>query len=128
MNIEHLGLNVPDPAAMGDWYAEHLGMDVKLSQDAPVPVRFLADSDGDVMVEIYRNPAAPVPDYGATDPLALHLAFESENVAADYARLLAAGGTEHTPPSILETGDHLAILRDPWGVPVQLVRRARPML
>jgi hypothetical protein len=25
-------------------------------------------------------------------------------------------------------GDDLAMLRDPWGFPVQLVRRAKPMI
>lgn len=128
MNIEHIGLNVPDPIAMGDWYAEHLGMDVKLAKDEPVPVRFLADSAGDVMVEIYRNPNAPVPDYAAVDPLVLHIAFESDDVRADHDRLLAAGATVASPPAVLETGDAIAIVRDPWGVPVQLVKRARPML
>ena len=127
MEIEHLGLNVADPAAMADWYVEHLGMRIVLARDEPVPVRFLADSADDVMIEIYRNPEADVPDYSGVDPLVIHLAFASDDVPGDYERLLAAGGTPASEPALLDTGDHIAILRDPWGFPVQLCRRATPM-
>ncbi|HPD14228.1 MAG TPA: VOC family protein [Planctomycetota bacterium] len=128
MVIEHLGLNVPEPAAMADWYVAHLGLRVVLAKDQPVPVRFLADSAGRVMLEVYRNPAVPVPDYWAIDPLVLHLAFTSGDVPGDYRRFLAAGATAATAPNVLPTGDEIAIVRDPWGFAVQLVRRARPML
>jgi len=128
MKIEHLGLNVPDPAAMADWLVAHLGMRVVLARDEPLPVRFLADSASSVMVEIYRNPAAPVPDYSAADPLVLHLAFSSDDVEADYQRLLAAGAASASRPTLLPTGDEIAILRDPWGFPIQLVRRRKPMI
>ena len=128
MEIEHLGLNVADPAAMAGWYVEHLGMRVVLARDEPVPVRFLADSAGDVMLEVYRNPEAAVPDYSGVDPLVIHLAFASDDVGGDYERLLAAGATPAAEPEVLPTGDEIAIVRDPWGFPVQLVRRAAPML
>jgi len=128
MEIEHLGLNVAEPAAMADWYVEHLGMRVVRAADEPVPVRFLADSAGDVMLELYRNPEADVPDYSRVDPLVLHLAFASDDVRADYERLLAAGATPATEPWVTDSGDAIAIVRDPWGFPVQLVKRAEPML
>lgn len=128
MQIEHLGLNVHDPAAMAEWYVAHLGMRVVLAKDQPVPVRFLADSAGHVMVEVYHNPAVQVPDYWAIDPLMLHLAFASGDVPGDHRRLLAAGATSATEPNVLPTGDEIAIVRDPWGFAVQLVRRRTPML
>lgn len=128
MDVEHLGLNVRDPAAMAEWYAAHLGMRVVLAKDQPVPVRFLADSADDVMMEIYHNPAAEVPDYSTVNPLVLHLAFTSDDVRRDHARLLRAGATSASEPGVLPTGDEIAIVRDPWGLPVQLVRRKQPML
>jgi len=128
MKIEHLGLNVEDPVAMADWYVAHLGMRVVLAKDEPLPVRFLADSAGHVMIEVYHNQAADVPDYSLVNPLVLHLAFSSENVPRDYLRLLAAGATTATEPATLATGDQIAILRDPWGFPVQLVKRRQPMI
>ena len=128
MQIEHLGLNVSDPAAMADWYVAHLGMRIVVAKDAPVPVRFLAESAGHVRLELYNNPAAPVPDYSDVDPLVIHLAFCSPDAAADSQRLLAAGATPATETFLTPTGDQIAIVRDPWGFPVQLARRATPML
>ncbi len=128
MKIEHTALNVPDPVAMAAWYVEHLGFTVQRTSGPPVHAYFLADSAGTVMIEIYRNDAAPVPDYAAVHPLVLHLAFVSDDVMADRERLLAAGATAEgeidTPPS----GDTLAMLRDPWGIAIQLCQRAEPMI
>jgi len=128
MEIEHLGLNVADPAAAADWYVQHLGMRIVLASDEPVPVRFLADSAGHVMLEIYRNPEADVPSYADVDPLVLHLAFRSDDVAADAQRLLAAGATPAQEPFLTDSGDAIAIVRDPWGFPVQLAQRHAPMV
>ncbi|MHC4252591.1 MAG: VOC family protein [Planctomycetota bacterium] len=129
MKIEHLAMNVPDPARQADWWCANLGARVVRSADAPVPVRFLADSAGSVLVEIYRNDAAPVPDYASLDPLVMHVAFVSDDVRADRDRLVAAGATLVTdaPPEPTPGADDLVMLRDPWGVAIQLVKRARPM-
>ncbi len=35
-------------------------------------MHFLADGSGRVMLEMYNNPAATVPDYNAMHPLVLH--------------------------------------------------------
>jgi glyoxylase I family protein len=127
MKIEHLAWNVPDPAAMGDWYARHLGLRIVRAADTPVPVRFLAADHGSGMIEIYRNDKAPLTDMAGLHPLQLHLAFVSEDVDADCRRLEAAGATVADPPFTSPSGDRLAMLRDPWQVPLQLVRRAQPM-
>ena len=80
------------------------------------------------MLEVYNNPAVEPPDYAAVDPLVLHVAFASRDVQGDYQRLLAAGASAATEPTVAENGDELAIVRDPWGVPIQLARRRKPML
>lgn len=128
MRIEHVGLQVPDPIAMGDWYVAHLGFVVKRSADSPVPVRFLADQTGRVMIEIYNNPKAPMPDYATADPLLYHLAFVCDDIKQTAARLVRAGATLVEGPLITPAGDELAMLRDPWSVPIQLCKRANPML
>ena len=130
MRIEHVALNVPDPVAMAEWYATNLGMKVARESGPPVNGSFLADSSGSVLVEIYRNENAPVPDYAATDPLVLHLAFVAEDIRAERDRLVAAGATLVTdaPEKPTPGEDEVVMLRDPWGVPVQLVRRAEPMV
>jgi len=69
-----------------------------------------------------------VPHYSTVNPLVIHLAFASDDVGADYERLLAAGATPAAEPWVTDGGDAIAIVRDPWGLPVQLCRRAKPML
>jgi catechol 2,3-dioxygenase-like lactoylglutathione lyase family enzyme len=126
MRLEHLALQVPDPVAMADWYVKHLGCTVARSGGPPSSARFLMA--GPVLIEIYHNPAAPIPDYNSIDPLQLHLAFVSENVKADRDRLLAAGAKLVDDYSTNTVGDELLMLRDPWSIGLQLVKRNTPML
>ncbi|MFW6153919.1 MAG: VOC family protein [Planctomycetota bacterium] len=128
MRIEHVAFNVDDPAAMARWYVEHLGFTIVRADDAPPYGHFLADGGGAVMIEIYNNPVATVPDYTAIDPLVLHLALVSADVEADYRSLLAAGATAVEPPNTTDAGDRIAMLRDPWGLALQLARRAASMV
>jgi glyoxylase I family protein len=128
MKIEHFALQVSEPAAMADWYVKHLGCTVARSGSPPVNARFLKASNGAVMLEIYNNPKVSVPDYGATDPLLLHLAFYSENPAVDRDRLVKAGSKLVDDLTTTPGGDEIVMLRDPWGLALQLVKRAQPML
>ena len=127
MNIEHFAYQVEHPAAAADWYIEHLAFSVKKSADTPVPVRFLADVSGRVMIEIYNNPKVKTPDYASMDPLLLHLAFCCDQVPENAARLQAAGATLVSGPEEIN-GDELAMLRDPWGLAIQLCNRKQPMV
>ena len=128
MKIEHFALQVPDPLALADWYAQHLGLRLARAGGAPAHGRFLRDESGEVLLEVYRNPRAPVPDYRMANPLTMHLALLSDHPAADRDRLLAAGATLADPLSTNDQGDELLMLRDPWGIPLQLIKRAEPML
>lgn len=113
---------------MADWYVRNLGCSVARSGGAPAHGRFLLDDQQAVMLEIYRNPKASIPDYTAIDPLLLHLAFLTKDPAGDRDRLVKAGATVVDDLSTTEAGDQILMLRDPWGVALQLVKRASPML
>jgi len=128
MKIEHIGLQVADPAAMADWYIAHLGFVCKRAGDTPVPVRFIADEGGAVMLEVYHNPTVTTPDYPAMDLLLLHVAFVCDDVPGTADRLVRAGATVLSPPQTAPNGDVLAVLRDPWGLAIQLCRRASPLV
>ena len=128
MKIEHFAIQVPDPIAMADWYVKHLGCSLARSSGEPAHMRFLKDSSGSVLVELYRNPKVAVPDYVAMDPLLLHLAFLSENPVADRDRLVAAGAMVADDLVTTSLGDQLVMLRDPWHVALQLVKRSASML
>ena len=127
MKIEHIAFQVADPAAMADWYVKHLGFRVRRSSDEPVAARFMADVSGAVMLEVYRNPKVPVPDYASMDPALVHVAFICEDVPAAIARLTAAGASLVRGPEILGE-DELAMLRDPWGLAIQMAKRKRAMI
>lgn len=126
MKIEHLALNVPAAEAMADWYVEHLGMRV-VRRGATNQMCFLADDGGGTVLEFYTNAAAPIPDYTEMNPMVFHIAFLVDSVPQTIERLLAAGATTAVPAAVNADGDELAIVRDPWGVAVQLVMRAVPL-
>jgi uncharacterized glyoxalase superfamily protein PhnB len=128
MKIEHFAYQAHDPAAVAQWYVDHLGCVIKRASGPPGHTRFLADSAGAVMMEIYHHPRLATPDYRAMDPLLLHVAVASADPAADRDRLVAAGATLEEDFSVTPAGDALVMLRDPWGFALQLVRRAEPMI
>ncbi|MFD3000692.1 VOC family protein [Pontibacter toksunensis] len=127
MKLEHFALNVEEPLAMADWYVEHLELKVVKQLQDPPYMTFLADNSDRIMIEIYRNPADEVPLYREMNPLLVHLAFVSEDPAHDRARLEKAGASVVSDQQY-EDGSHLVMLRDPWGLSLQLCKRSTPML
>lgn len=122
-----MALNVADPIAMAAWYVQHLGISVVRHIEGPAQTHFLGDDSGHILIEIYHNPPEQVPDYARMDPLLLHLAVVSHDPAGDAERLVAAGAIRVEEVK-MEDGSHLVMLRDPWGLALQLCKRARPML
>ena len=127
MRIEHIAINVEDPIGMAKWYCENLGMKVVRKGDPPANARFICDAGGNTTLETYNNPPDGVPDYASMDPLTFHIAFTVDDVKGIREKLVAAGATVVTDVTTTSDGDELATLRDPWGVPIQFVKRAKPM-
>jgi len=127
MKFEHFALNVPDATATSLWYENHLGLKVVKKMDESPFMTFLADDSGTVMLEIYTNPKGETLEFTTFHPLAVHLALVSENPTEDKNRLIEAGATLFSD-DILPDGSHLIMLRDPWGICLQLCKRAMPML
>ena len=127
MKIEHIAFNVADPVAVATWYGQHLGLQIARHIPIPAQAHFLVDDAGTTVLEIYCNPPSEVPDYAAMNPLQFHLAFVSECPADDSARLMAVGAT-WVEEIKLPDGTHLVMLRDPWGLALQLCKRAAPLL
>ena len=128
MKFEHVAYPMEDPIEAAKWYEAHLGMKIRRGGRASPFAHFLADASGRAMVEIYNNPRVKAPAYRAMDPLLFHLAFTTEDVPAARARLIEAGARPEGEVERTPAGDELAMLRDPWGVPIQLAKRAEPML
>jgi len=128
IRFEHVGLNVADPIKAARWYVDHLGMKILREGPAPANARFVADAGGNMMFEFYNNPPEAVPNYASMDPLILHIAFFVDDVDSVRARLVEAGATAVGEVTVTPSGDRIAMLRDPWGLAIQFVRRAEPML
>ena len=127
MKFEHFAINVPNANVVSLWYVEHLGLTVKKKMEESPHMIFMADDSGTVMLEIYNNPKGETLDFNNLHPLTVHLALVSEDPSADKKRLIAAGATEFSD-DILPDGSHLVMLRDPWGICLQLCKRATPMI
>lgn len=127
MKIEHIAFNVADPRGVAAWYEQNLGMKVVRKKDEPPYMHFLADESGSSLIEIYNKPPDQVPDYGSMDPLIFHLAFVSNDPTADKERLLQAGA-QLVDEMHTDAGDHLVMVRDPWGHAIQLCRRKKSMV
>jgi len=128
MRVEHIAFQVKDPVAVSDWYVRNLGFRIARLAGGPGNTHFLADEAGRVVLELYHNPAAPQPDYAGMHPLMLHVAFAVDDMVAAYDRLLNAGATSFSAPETTPSGDQFAMLRDPFGLPIQLVRRGTPLV
>lgn len=125
--IEHAAFNVPEPVEAAAWYVRNLGMRIARYTGGPTEIHFLADAAGTGVIEFYRNPAAAIPDYAAMHSMQMHVAFLADDPDAAGAELVAAGAMLEDATD-LPDGSRLVMLRDPWGVPIQLVRRAVPLL
>ena len=127
LDVEHIAWNVSDPAAIAAWYVEHLGMRIVRQSAAPPYIHFLADARGRVVLELYSNVVDPVPDYAAMHPLRFHLAFATGDPDGAMTALLGAGATL-VDDRVVGDGSRLIMLRDPWGLALQLCRRPTPLL
>jgi len=111
---------------MADWYREHIGLTIARKMVDPPHTHFLRDSGGTMLLELYNNPPDAVPDYAGMDPLILHLAFVSEDPGGDLQRLVRSGAILVSELK-LDDGSHLVMLRDPWGIAIQLCKRGESM-
>ncbi len=127
MLLEHIGFNVSDPAAVAAWYATTLDMRVLRKGGPPLNAHFMLDSTERSVIEFYSKTDVAVPDYSALDPWVHHIAFHTDDIATLHDRLMAAGAV--AVGDIQSLGDdRMAFLRDPWGMAVQLVQRAVPLM
>lgn len=125
--LEHPAIDVADPVATAAWWCENLGFTITRQKDDETHTTFLVDASGRVAIEMYRAKTQPqAPDYASMDPLTLHFGFISKDVDADIERLVKAGATlvahDKAP------GFDGAMMRDPFGIAIQFVKRENSVL
>jgi catechol 2,3-dioxygenase-like lactoylglutathione lyase family enzyme len=126
--LDHIAFNVKDPDTVAAWYCRYLGMKIVKKNPQPPFTHFISDADGSFMLELYANPKVPVPEYAALSHMAFHLAFMTDNMLAARDSLVAAGAKVVDDITTTPAGDQVLMMRDPWGLAIQCVKRAWPML
>ena len=124
MVFEHFALNVTDIEGVVNWYCTHLELTIASQQKQSPFMTFLKDSSGRVIIEFYSREDALIQDFKERHPLTFHVAFVSENAQQDKERLTKAGAS-FFEEVFKEDGSHLVMLRDPWGLPLQLCQRSQ---
>jgi catechol 2,3-dioxygenase-like lactoylglutathione lyase family enzyme len=127
MRFEHLAVNVKDARAVVDWYVKTLGLVIKRQMTIAPYTTFLADADGNMMLEFYQQDM-PVADYASIPSFSLHLAFLVDDMEGTRNKWIAGGGKADGDITNTPAGDRLAFVRDPWGFTLQLVQRQTRML
>lgn len=125
---EHIALNVADSREKARWYTENLGFVVIRDGKAPTYGMFIADAGKNLMYELYQNTQYPVIDFTAVSHVSMHIAFMVDDIQKAKDALIKAGATLVEDISKTPMGDSVLMLRDPWGLPIQCVKRLNPMV
>ena len=125
MVFEHIALNVKNVEDIKDWYVANVGLKVVSEQSQAPFMTFLEDSTGRVILELYYIPEEEITNFKTKHPLSFHMAFVSQNAEKDKTRLMD-NGASYVEEITKEDGSHLVMLRDPWGMPLQLCHRTKP--
>ena len=126
--IQHIGFNVYNPIEVSNWYIQNLGMKLIRQGNAPEHVTFIADSGNNMEIEFYNKEKFHKIEFQKIDVLTFHFAFLTDNINLIESKLITAGAKLVEKTTKTPTGDKVAMLRDPWGMPLQLVQRSNPMI
>jgi uncharacterized glyoxalase superfamily protein PhnB len=128
IRFEHLALNVLDPVKVAKWYEENLGLKIVRQGGELTYTTFISDQGGNMMFEFFYNKDYPVQDFSKWDCTSIHMAFICEDVKAIKEKLMSNGATVGIDYKKTDSGDEVLTLRDPWGFPIQFVKRVNKML
>lgn len=123
MKIEHVALIVKDPVGMAKWYCQNLGFTIIKEMNISPFAHFIVDESNNILLEIYNPGNIKIPNYKKQDPIIFHIAFLVKNVEKEQKRLISAGASLVSATTTLSTKDVVAMLKDPWGLSFQLVKR-----
>lgn len=127
MKIEHFAINVKDPKAIAAWWEKNLGIKIIRADQEPPYIHFLADDNDETLIELYANDAGEYMEYGALSHFTFHIAFATDKIIEESERLMAAGATAGSDMITLGNGDKFQIVRDPWGIAIQIIQRTTPL-
>jgi predicted enzyme related to lactoylglutathione lyase len=126
--FEHLAFNLNDSREVAKWFKENLSMKIMRDGKAPTYGMFIADENANMMLELYQNKDYPVIDFENVSHMSIHLAFMVYNIEAAKEKVLSSGGKVVEDITKTSAGDFVLMMRTPWGLPIQFVKRSEPML
>lgn len=121
LGLEHTAIASPNPQALAQWYADHLGFHINFEYDGNYFVRAANGS----MLEI-------IPSEGARgqqkmrDPGIRHLAIDVADFDAAYAQLKGQN-VQFVGDPYTNMGNRLVFFTDCDGNLVHLIKRERPL-
>jgi glyoxylase I family protein len=125
---EHFAINVVDSREISKWFAKNLGMIVLRDGKAPAYGMFIADAGKNMMFELYQNKDFPMVNFDSVSYQTFHVAFVVHDIQTVKDALVAAGAKVAEDMKKTLSGDDVLMLRNPWGLPIQFVKRVNPML
>jgi hypothetical protein len=123
IRLKYFALNVSDKMTVAQWYHNTLGFDI--SQHKNDNSVYVSDPGNDFSFRFFSDLAQKT-DYHNLSFDACHVALESDSIRFFEKKILAAGGKYNTPPRYNLIGDAVVDMRDPWGIPIQLIYRVHP--
>lgn len=124
MTIEHIGLSVPAPRSMAEWYCGHLGFrHIRGGGSDSDGAAFIADDVGETVLEIFKLPEVDALPLRDLIPIQLHVAIDCRDPYKTAMALVKHGAefVGEAPRNTYKGEKYL--IRDPWGLVIQLVNR-----
>jgi catechol 2,3-dioxygenase-like lactoylglutathione lyase family enzyme len=132
VDLDHVGLNVPDLTAAAAWYCANLDLEEEFSfalEGLDFAGVVLIHSSGWRLELINRAHARPGIQADHPNEAALtlgfsHFAVRVGDVEGAYARLITAGATHRLGPKLGPERDMpMAFVADPWGNLIEILTR-----
>jgi catechol 2,3-dioxygenase-like lactoylglutathione lyase family enzyme len=123
---EHIAFNVNDAVGAGKWFADKLTMSVVKEGGAPDYGRFVADTEKNMMLELYQKSEVPVLNLNDILPAQFHIAFSTDKIEMLKEKLTDCEVAQDLFTT--DSGDKIIVLRNKEGFPLQFVKRKKPML
>lgn len=126
-NVNHIHLKSSDPKKTADWFVEAFNVEIKTDNVRPVGDRFITTmTEGGLAINISSErtgetlgPADADPHYGLE-----HFGFDTDDMAADIARLEGLGAVLKEGPIDNGGGVTIAFIAAPGDIRIELIHRA----
>lgn len=124
--LNHIHLKANDPKKVADWYVKAFDFAIESDTVRPTGDRFLRCRSGDGAVVINISGARTGEPLGPADPSIHagleHLAFDSDDMEADIAKLKDLGAVIQDGPIATANGGKMAFIATPDGVRIELLQ------